>query len=786
MGGSALMIGCFKLGRRWAAFFRHAFIVLLLLCGAAWLADKIWPLPPTQGKLAQIVLAEDGTPLWRFPDDQGIWRFPVQLKDVSPLYIQALLGYEDRWFYQHIGLNPLSIMRAAWQNLSNQRIISGGSTITMQVARLIEPHERTFGGKLIEAWRTLQLEWHYSKDEILQIYLNRAPFGGTQEGIAAASWSYLGKPPTELTHAEAALLAVLPQSPSRLRPDRYPERAQKARDKVLSRLLKFGIWTRADITEAKEEMLWLPPRQVPQLAPLLAQRMKSEHDEQLIHTTIDASLQSRLEETVKGWRHQLPDRTSIAILVADSQTMAVRAYLGSTGIEDTDRHGFVDMVSAIRSPGSTLKPFLYAMAMDDGLIHSESLLQDIPRQTEQYQPGNFSQGFSGPVAASDALHRSLNLPAVQLLEAYGPKRFVAQLRNGGMTLQFPNFAQPNLSLILGGVGTSLESLVQSYSVFARSGKMAQLRFTPESPLQERSVITPAAAWITRLILTGEWRPNITPEWSQHWPLAYKTGTSYGFRDAWAVGVSDRYLIGVWIGRPDGTPVAGQFGTAVAVPLLQAVDSLLQTTTSDGLKRSSLAMPKPNNVSTATICWPSGQLLPADDQNCRQQHRAWVIDKATPPTLRSSEQTMSEMQQLTLWLNSKGQRVRPECTHTKQQTLYLWPAILEPWLPTQEWRENRFPPMSPECPITETQTQNQLLISGIKSGAAIRKPIDKSLIVTVKASGGQGSHYWFIDQAWAGTTKNNQALKIQINKLGSHHVSVIDDNGLFNKVVFYTE
>lgn len=779
------MIDRFTQGRRWAAFFRNILLILLLLTGMAWLADKIWPLPATQGQLARIVLAEDGTPLWRFPDEQGIWRYPVQLKEVSPLYLQALLGYEDRWFYQHFGLNPLSIIRAAWQNLTNQRIISGGSTITMQVARLIEPHERTFGGKLIEAWRTLQLEWHYSKDEILQIYLNRAPFGGTQEGIAAASWSYLGKPPAELTHAEAALLAVLPQSPSRLRPDRYPERAQKARDKVLNRLLKFGIWSRQDITEAMEEMLWLPPRQVPQLAPLLAQRMKNENNEQLIHTTIDASLQSRLEETVKGWRHQLPERTSIAILVAESKNMAVRAYLGSTGLEDTDRHGFVDMVSAIRSPGSTLKPFLYAMAMDDGLIHSESLLQDIPRQTEQYQPGNFSQGFSGPVAASDALHRSLNLPAVQLLEAYGPKRFVAQLRNGGMTLQFPDFAQPNLSLILGGVGTSLESLVQSYSIFARSGKMAQLRFRPGVPLLERPVISGGAAWITRLILTGEWRPGITPEWNKHWPLAYKTGTSYGFRDAWAVGLNDHYLIGIWIGRPDGTPVAGQFGTAVAVPLLQAVDSLLQVQ-NETKTEAPLTMPKPVNVSTATICWPSGQPLPLIDRNCRQQRKAWILDKATPPTLRSSEQTMSEMQQITVWLNSNGQRVRPECAYTTQQILQLWPAILEPWLPVQEWRENRLPPISSDCPITEAQMQNQILISGIKDGAAIRRPVGRHLIVTVKASGGQGTHYWFKDQAWAGTTRNNQAIRMQFDNTGSHHISVIDDKGLINKVSFMVE
>jgi penicillin-binding protein 1C len=252
-----------------------------------------------------------------------------------------------------------------------------------------------------------------------------------------------------------------------------------------------------------------------------------------------------------------------------------------------------------------------------------------------------------------------------------------------------------------------------------------------------------------------------------------------------VGVNDRYLMGIWIGRPDGTPVAGQFGTAVAVPLLQVVDSLLQTPV--GIKTDTpLAMPKPVNVSAATICWPSGQTLPSTDKNCRQQRKAWIIDKATPPTLRSSEQTMSEMQHLVVWLNSKGQRVRPECAHATQQELHLWPAILEPWLSVLEWRENRLPPISIDCPVAEAQMQNQILISGIKNGAAIRKPIDKPLIVTVKASGGRGIHYWFRDQNLAGTTKNNQALRIQFNSVGSHHISVIDDNGLFNKVSFMVE
>ncbi|MQU39209.1 transglycosylase domain-containing protein, partial [Pseudomonas sp. FSL R10-2172] len=214
---------------------------LLLAVAVLWLADRLWPLPLPKDDLARVVLAEDGTPLWRFADANGVWRYPVQTDEVSPYYLEALLTYEDRWFYQHPGVNPLALGRAAWQNLSGGRVLSGGSTLSMQVARLLDPHERTLPGKLRQLWRTAQLEWHLSKAEILNLYLNRAPFGGTLQGVAAASWAYLGKSPQQLTRSEAALLAVLPQAPSRLRPDRHPERAQVARDKVLRRLAEYQV-----------------------------------------------------------------------------------------------------------------------------------------------------------------------------------------------------------------------------------------------------------------------------------------------------------------------------------------------------------------------------------------------------------------------------------------------------------------------------------------------------------------------------------------------------------------
>ena len=613
---------------------------LLLVVASLWLADRLWPLPLPKDDLARVVLAEDGTPLWRFADANGVWRYPVQTHEVSPLYLDALLTYEDRWFFRHPGVNPLALGRAAWQNLSGGRVLSGGSTLSMQVARLLDPHERTLSGKLRQLWRTAQLEWHLSKEQILNLYLNRAPFGGTLQGVAAASWAYLGKSPQQLTHSEAALLAVLPQAPSRLRPDRHPERAQEARDKVLRRLADYGVWTTTAVNDALEEPLLLAPRQEPNLAPLLARRLNRPHSPPLIRTTLDASLQRRLEDLLLGWRARLPEHTSAAIVVVETDTMAVRAYLGSVDINDARRFGHVDMISALRSPGSTLKPFLYGMAMDAGLIHSESLLQDVPRRYGDYRPGNFSMGFSGPVSASAALAMSLNLPAVQLLEAYGPKRFAGDMRNGGVPLSLPALAEPNLALILGGAGSRLEDLVSGYSALAREGRSASLRLQPSDPLHERRLLSPGSAWIIRRILSGQARPDRDPraELVQRPQLAWKTGTSYGFRDALAIGVGPRYLIGVWIGRPDGTPVPGQFGLASAAPLMLQVHDVLSNRDSQrGIVARVPAVP--GSVGVAAICWPFGQPLNKRDPNCRRQRFAWTLDHTTPPTLLATDQPL---------------------------------------------------------------------------------------------------------------------------------------------------
>ncbi|WP_313457954.1 peptidoglycan glycosyltransferase PbpC [Pseudomonas sp.] len=771
---------------RGARHVRSIVIVVLIALGLLWLADRLWPLPMPGNDLARVVLAEDGTPLWRFADADGVWRYPVSPEQVSPLYLQALLTYEDRWFYQHPGVNPMAMVRAAWLNLRAGRVVSGGSTLSMQVARLLDPHDRTFTGKLRQLWRTLQLEWHLSKREILQLYLNRAPFGGTLQGVAAASWAYLGKSPQHLTHAEAALLAVLPQAPSRLRPDRHPARAQHARDKVLERLGEYQAWPAQVLKEAAEEPLLLAPRQEPALAPLLARRLNSPDSPTLIHTTLDASLQRRLEDLLLGWRARLPERTSAAILVVEAQSMAVRAYLGSVDMADERRFGHVDMVRALRSPGSTLKPFLYGLALDDGLIHSESLLQDVPRRYGDYRPGNFSMGFSGPVSASSALALSLNLPAVQLLEAYGPKRFAGQLRMAGVPLALPPLAEPNLSLILGGAGSRLEDLVGGYAALARGGNSARVRLQPQDPLLERRLMSAGAAWIVRRILSGQARPDrdAHAELVQRPQLAWKTGTSYGFRDAWSIGVGPRYLIGVWIGRPDGTPVPGQFGLASAAPLMLQVHDLLSNR--DSQRGIRLPVERvPASVGVAAICWPLGQPMSRQDPNCRRQRFAWTLDGTTPPTLQAADQPLGLGLHETVWTDTQGLRVDSSCPGATSHDIALWPAPLEPWLPKVERRAARLPGIDPLCPPQVPASAPPLAIVGVRAGDHLRRPATSSevLQVQVSALGGGGRRWWFLNGQPVGQSDGQQNLSVRFDHAGQFELSALDESGETARVAF---
>jgi penicillin-binding protein 1C len=761
---------------------RRLWLLPVLVIGLIWVLDRRFPLPMPPGPSIRV-LAENGELLRAFPAPDQTWRYPVTPEQVAPVYREVLLAYEDRAFYRHPGINPLAILRAAGQNLKAGRVVSGGSTLSMQVAGMLDPYPRTLGGKVRQALRTLQLEWHYSKNEILALYLNLAPFGGMLSGVESASWHYFGKPALQLSDAEAALLAVLPQRPSDWRPDRYPQRARRARDKVLQRMQTLGLWSDARVTAALREPVAALPPEPPLLAPLLARRLQLGCPNCTeLPTLIDAALQRRLQALVDSYSARLDKHQSLAVLVVRNRDLAVVGYIGSARFGDALSQGHVDMTTAVRSPGSTLKPFAYGMALDRGLIHSHSLLLDTPRYGLRYRPHNFTGGFNGPVTAIESLQRSLNLPVVQLLDHLGADRFVAGLQHAGLNLQGEGMRQPNTSVVLGGVGTTLESLVGAYTALARDGQAGSVRLQPHVPQSSRWLMSPGAAWISwHMLAQNPWR-GLEQLGESPWWLAWKTGTSYGYRDAWALGVSPQWTIGVWVGRPDGSPSPGRYGRQAAAPLLFRVHALLPET------RQPLV--QPNSVSHQSICWPLGTLLDHPDNrygNCLQTHQAWLLNDTAPPTLAQTPDLMQPPLLQSVWLDdASGQRVVPGCREQGQdlhmQKIALWPAQAEPWLKPQWRHEQRLPPAANSCTRLNAPMA-PLRIIGIEAGSHLQLPAGRrELEVDLRVRGARGALNWYLDGNPL-PEQTGQGFTLRLTKSGHYRLSVVDSAGNTDSIAF---
>ncbi|MGF1688851.1 penicillin-binding protein 1C [Photobacterium japonica] len=637
-----------------------------------------YPLPPIYPHgPATVVVSRDGQILRAFADKQGVRRYTITTEAVTPFYLTALLDYEDRWFYAHPGINPLAIVRAAGQWLYHGRVISGGSTLTMQVARLIDPHQRSISGKMKQAFRALQLEWTYSKDEILAFYLNLAPFGGNLQGVEAASQRYFGKSAKALTQSEAALLVVLPQKPSYNRPDRYPERAKAMRNKVLHRLAQSGILDARSLHFLTNEPLGLRLHKRPILAPLLSRHLKQASPQaDVIHTTINHSIQQRIQRLLALLSHQLPIKSSAAIVVVDNQRAEIIAYQGTADFTDPTRFSHVDMPRAIRSPGSTLKPFIYGMGLDNGLIHSASLLSDIPSVFQGYKPRNLNGRFQGAISMDEALKQSLNIPLIQVFHALTPQAFDAGMAKAGIAFHHD---AANLSVGLGGTGTDLLSLVTLYRSLAMEGHVTPLQVQTASPrrlsapfvtshLESRRaqsgtapsepdsrVLSPASSWIIYQTLSEITAPDrVVPTIRRK--IAWKTGTSYGYRDFWSIGVSPDYTVGVWIGRPDASPVIGYLGATQAAPLM--------FDTFDQLPRDQRTVRRPRDVVKQTICWPGGKAKAATPHGqCAIQKEAYTVRGITPPTLQTDGQFMRSGMNTSGWASADS---------------IVWPTQLANW------------------------------------------------------------------------------------------------------------
>jgi penicillin-binding protein 1C len=524
------------------------------------------------------VLDRHGRTLSTLPAPGGIWRLPTATADVPPHLLAMLIAAEDARFRWHPGVDPLALARAAFQWISAGRIVSGGSTLTMQAARLLEPRPRTLRSKVVEMLRALQLEARFSKDEILGIWLTLAPQGGNLEGLRAGAFAWFGRPPGQLDAGESALLVALARRPEALRPDRHPAAARQARDAMLrQRAPGAGQVSAAERELALESPVPTARHAMPRLAPHLSRELARELAREAtpgarITTTLDRDLQRAAEALAENHLLALSDHAAMAMLVAEIGTREIRALVGgSFGVET--RAGMLDLTRAVRSPGSAQKPFLYALAFEAGVARPETLVADLPFRFGSYAPENFSRDFAGRITAADALRQSLNLPAVALLSELGVLRYATALKLAGSPPRLAPGAEPSLPLALGGAGTTLRELVGLYALLGDAGRAAPLvalpgpppeRPEPGPPPERPEVVLPRAAAAVVGILTHPF-PGGGPQ-----GVAWKTGTSWGGRDGWALGLDARHVAGVWVGRPDGTPIPGLTGRGAALPALAAI------------------------------------------------------------------------------------------------------------------------------------------------------------------------------------------------------------------------
>jgi len=619
-----------------------AFTCAGIVCALA-VADRANPPDMTRyNTLSPEVVASNGTLLRPFLSKDGYWRLKTEVRDVNPRYLKILKAYEDKHFDEHFGVDPTAVIRAAVQYLTAGRIVSGASTLSMQAARLLEPpRPRGLVTKAIQMVRAMQLEERYSKDQILSIYLTLAPFGGNLEGVRAASLAYFNKEPEALDLSESAVLVALPQSPARLRPDRHGLAAIAGRKKVLDRMVVENVLTQSDVTVAEHEGVPSIRLAMPLIAPHLAYHLAQNAKTARIETTIDANLQQAIERLAVQESAYFDDHASLAIVVVENRTRNVLAYVGGT--DYWGKNGQIDLARRSRSPGSALKPFIYGLAFDDLILHPSTMMEDQATTFGDYAPHDFSGGFQGAVTARDALRMSLNVPAVMVLDRVGPLRFTLALQNAGARLAFPTKDMPSLPVALGGLGIGLADMAMLYTGIADGGIAQPLRYVKYTPSGERhKMFGPVAAYYLRQILAGVALPEgwaMGQGLSKQRTIAFKTGTSYGFRDAWSAGFSNDYTVAVWVGRADGAPRVGSVGREAAGPILLKTFGLLPkdirpdpvppagailATSTDALppglrvftrEIQQAAVPVPTNVPPPTISFPPNGAtvpLPATD------------------------------------------------------------------------------------------------------------------------------------------------------------------------------
>ncbi len=762
-----------------------ALAAILLPVAAFFILDAVFPLPKQAffPPSARIVRDRTGVPLRFYLAADEAWRFPAALSQVSPLLRKTLVASEDRYFFSHPGVNPLSILRAAFSNLISGRVVSGASTISMQAARLADPKPRTLASKCSEAFRALQLERAFTKEEILEIYMNLAPFGGNIVGVGAASRLYFGKTPDRLSLGEAALLTVIPRSPAAFDPVRRPEAAKKARDLVLDQLAARGAILAAEAEEAKHSPLPRSRLRPPFLAPHFCDlAIRADARDMIVATTLDARLHKIALETVRGRMGELRSKgiANAAAVILDVKTRDILAMVGTEDFFDDARNGQINGALIARSPGSTLKPFLYAQAFDLGLIAPQSYLLDIPVSFAGYAPKNYDGLFRGRVTADEALSHSLNVPAVRLLDALGQSRFYELLRRGGLTTLSKPAPYYGLSLVLGGCEVTPLSLAALYAALASGGLYAPPRLLLENPAPEGiRLFSPEACRLTRDILTKVERPDLPLSWERARgvpAVAWKTGTSFGHRDAWAVGFSPEYVICVWVGNMDGTPVKGISGAVNAGPLLFDLFRAI------GVEETGFPDDPLLDVGEIEVCAESHEL---PGPHCERTVKIRIIPGRTRLSRCSLHKAILVDKETGLRL--LGQR----CLETRPAVSAViedFPAELTAWRRAMGIPIAMPPALSPDCDPAASGQPPKITSPSPDTPYRLRQGVPAAfqrIALTADAAADAGTLYWYLDGELAAKGAPGDRLFLPLVP-GKRRLAVVDGQGRMDAVTFNVE
>ncbi|MCS6821664.1 MAG: penicillin-binding protein 1C [Microscillaceae bacterium] len=737
--------------------------------------DRLFPVP-LQIEYSTLIVAKNNKVIHAFLTKDQKWRLRTELHEITPMLKKAILFKEDKWFYYHIGINPIAIIRAGFYNLWTGKRTSGASTITMQVARLLEPKPRTYWNKIVEMFRALQLEYHLSKEEILQLYLNLVPYGGNIEGVKSASLFFLGKMPKQLSLAQITTLAIVPNRPTSLRLGKDNFAIIQARNQWLKIFAQNRLFDNISIENALKEDLPAKRRAAPQEIPHLAYRLRRQFPEKLvIPTYINPDVQDRISQMARNYLQRIKNKQiyNISVLVVNNKSRAVEGYLGSADFYDKDHEGEVDGILAVRSPGSTLKSFLYAVAFDQGLLTPKTQIADVPTELKGFQPENFYKNFNGNVSIEKALIASLNIPAVKTLENLGVQTLIEKLKKAHFKQIAKDEKKLGLSMILGGCGATLEELTNLYVSFAQKGFFQPLKYVRDSTKKNEKIalISPAAAFAITDILSKATRPDLPNNLDNiknKTKIAWKTGTSYGKRDAWSIGYNTEYTVGVWVGNFKGGGEEEIVGAEVATPLLFEILNGISS------QNSSEWFTAPPTLRVRWVCAETG-LVP--NTFCQDQ----IIDVFQP--LVSNTQLCQHLREVKVSLDEKTSYCLSCLPHGSYQTK-LYPNIspeLAAFYEVQGKKYLKIPPHNPKCPRISQEEAPIITSPSADKEYIIDRYNPPEILLSCKTRPEVKQVYWYLNDTFYQSASPSQGVFFK-PQAGELKISCTDDRGNSSSLV----